>query len=306
MPIVLLSELPSQERAVLRLIGPDAERFVQGTFSADMEGLEAGQSRPSALCTVKGKIVVDVVVVRGASDSALDLLVPAAEADAVAQSLDDHIIMDDVEVSRLPDTVALSFQVGHPGASTPEVPDGVRVFEARHPAPGTLLIGPAPALAQLADTQGEEAVTQWARHRIATATPAWGHEIEAGVFPPEVGFVYGVSFDKGCFLGQEPLARIHARGQVNRVLARVRASAPLPVPAVLSADDREDAGRLTTLALAADGSHMGLAIVRRSHAKPGQALKVGEVAVDVMTGALGDDPGTSGRKSTGPVKLGRR
>ena len=52
----------------------------------------------------------------------------------------------------------------------------------------------------------------------------------ADTFPPEVGFVAAVSYDKGCYMGQEPLARIHARGQVNRVLVQVGASRSIVVP----------------------------------------------------------------------------
>ena len=133
----------------------------------------------------------------------------------------------------------------------------------------------------------DDALTQ---HRIDTATPAWGYELQAGFFPPEVGFTYGVSYDKGCFMGQEPLARIHARGQVNRVMVRVETAAG---PSALSHPDRAEAGRLTSVA-----GGRGLAIVRRELAAEGTVLQAAEGgAVKVISGPLGDDAGVAGRNA---------
>lgn len=306
MQYAILDDLAQQARAIVRLSGPDTRRFVQGTITANVEGLSGDASVPAGLCTVKGKLVTELVVLP-VDDDTLDLLVPQSTAEALAQSLDRHIIMDEVEVSPpAPTSVAIAWD-GDERAAPPTVSgEGVRTFAARHPGPGRLVVGEAAAVAAALSSGTAVDADGWAARRIATATPAWGHEIMADVFPPEVGFVYAVAYDKGCFMGQEPLARIHARGQVNRVMVRVKAdAAPKSEAPVLLDDAGTEVGRLSTWALGGD-AQLGLAIVRRAVAAPGHALTTDGIAVQVITAPLGDDPGVGNKKRAATVKLGRR
>jgi folate-binding protein YgfZ len=297
----LLDDLPGQARALLRLHGPDTARFVQGTLTADVAGAPAGTAIPSVLCTPKGKIVSELVVL--SEGEQCDLIVPADRADILAEDFDRHIIMDQVEVAR-PEPVAVAVVWTDDGGEVAAPEGDVRHFAARHPGPGRLWLGSRPAvLAALANATAVDA-DGWARRRIKTATPAWGAEILPDVFPAEVGFVHAVSYDKGCFLGQEPLARIHARGQVNRVLVRVASAVRVGPGTELSAPDRPQAGRLTTIAPEGDG-WIGLAVVRREVAEPGRPLAAGPVTIGVTSGPLGDDPGP-GRGRPATVKLGKR
>ena len=304
----LLHEIPGQSRARLRLHGPDTRRFLQGTLTADVEGLKEGQAVPGALCTVKGKLVTEVVLLAGASEEEVFVLVPEALGDDIAQHFDKHIIMDEVEVESQ-GTVGVAVAWSTDGDEAPAI-EGQAGYVARHPAPGRLLVGEAAALSEALAGAENAGVDGWNAHRVATASPAWGHEIEADFFPPEIGFVHAVSYDKGCFLGQEPLARIHARGQVNRVMVRVRA-ASAPAEAVeLGTEDKPRSGRWTTWASVGDQVE-GLAIVRRAVAEAGTKLvSAGEapIEVEVISGPLGDDPGVGNRKRGGSavVKLGGR
>ncbi len=284
----LLSHLPGQARVVLRLRGPDASRFVQGTVTADVAGARPGFAIAAALLTVKGKLVSDLVVLPQ-GEGTLDLLVPADVADEIAGLLDRHIIMDQVEVERR-DDVVVGVTWADAEEDAPTVADVLSTWIARHPVPGRIVVGaPANVAAALQEVEPADAEA-FTAHRIDTATPAWGFELAAGFFPPEVGFVYAVSYAKGCFMGQEPLARIHARGQVNRVMVRVETSASV-VPAALSHVERPDAGTLTSIARG-----RGLAIVRRAFAVEGATLTTADgVEVRVISGPLGDDPGVAGR-----------
>lgn len=310
----LLDEIPGQSRARLRLHGPDVRRFLQGTLTADLGGLRPDHAMAAALCTAKGKLVSELVLLPGAGDDEVHALVPAALGESLRERFDRHIVMDEVEVEALG---AVAVAVAWAEGDEPPVVDapGVEAFAARHPAPGRLLVGTAQALR--AALAGAEAVSAagWDAHRVATASPAWGHELDEGFFPPEVGFVYAVSYDKGCYLGQEPLARIHARGQVNRVMVRVHAATAPAGPVALASEARADAGRWTTWA-AGPGGVDGLAIVRRDSAEPGARLRTAEgepVEVEVRSGPLGDDPGAGGRAKLeakqgqpGTMKLGGR
>jgi folate-binding protein YgfZ len=283
-----------QGRALLRLRGPDARRFLQGTVSGNLDELSPTQAVAAALLTVKGKIVAELVVLQ--SSDTLDVLVPRSEADAVARSFEEHIIMDDVTVERA-DEIGAAIVWDDEGVDPDLATDGLIVVGTRHPLPATLVVGPMTTLrAALGDAEAVDAAG-FDRARIESGTPGWGAELRAGYFPPEVGFVYAVAYDKGCFLGQEPLARIHARGQVNRVMVRVVAESFVATPVDVRAETRDDAGTLTTCVGEISGAG-GLAIVRREFAVAGTLLRTATeppVALRVVSGPIGDDPGVRGR-----------
>jgi folate-binding protein YgfZ len=302
----VLSSLPHQARAIVRVGGEDSLRFLQGLLTADVGELTPGRATPAALLTVKGKIVSEVWVLAVAEDEPW-LVLPAELGDAVVAKLDSHIIMDDVELEPLTEHgCAIVWDPNRPlHAADIQPRDGIHVFEAVHPLTGVLLVGPRSALAQLSgdDVGARATADEFTAARVAQAAPAWGHEIAEDRFPPEVGFVGSVSYDKGCYLGQEPLSRIHNRGQVNRVMVRVELQAPPATaePLALRAGELE-VGSLTSWTHAGTG----LAIVKRAQAKPDTVLHAGEIAVTVVSGPLGDDPGRGGGAKTATVSLGGR
>jgi folate-binding protein YgfZ len=294
---VFLADLPGQARAVLRITGEDASRFLQGLLTADMGQLIAGRALPTALLTVKGKIVSDGILL-APRESEIWLAIPADKADAVQAQLDGHVIMDDVTIERLdPADHALVLVWGA------SVDASVPSFTTDYPLHGTLLVGPLAELRTWLAEQGSEPIDElgFTRLRIEQARPAWGREITEDRFPPEVGFVESVSYTKGCYMGQEPLSRIHNRGQVNRVMVRVEAErAPEGSDPVDLFIGEDPVGEWTSRA--DDGR--GLAIVKRKHAEPGKQLRTGEgIAVMVRSGPLGDDPGGASR-SVIKVQLG--
>jgi folate-binding protein YgfZ len=247
-----------------------------------------GFALAAALLTVKAKLVTDLVVLPQGQGT-LDLLVPAELADEIAGLLDRHIVMDQVEVQRR-DDVVVGVTWADDEEEAPTIPDLLTTYIARHPVPGRIVMGAPGAVAAALRGVQRASEEDFTAHRIDTATPAWGFELQPGFFPPEIGFTYAVSYDKGCFMGQEPLARLHARGQVNRVMVRVE-TAVREVPASLSHPDRAEVGTLTS---AARGR--GLAIVRRSFATEGTVLSAADGSeVRLVSGPLGDDPGLAGR-----------
>ena len=297
---VRLDRLPHQDRRLLRFAGADLRRFLQGLLSADMNALRPGHAQPAAILTVKGKLVSEAIVLCG-TDESIALAVPAEIAEAVTALIDRHIIMDDVQVSLDPAQRFALVWSESVGAC-----EGAQRFATRHPAPGCLLVGEEAALdVALAGLHAADE-NAWNLHRVAAAAPAWGHEITADTFPPEVGFVAAISYDKGCYMGQEPLARIHARGQVNRVMVQIQASSVPSGEVTLASADRPAAGRWTTWASSPAGA-VGLAIVHRSVAVPGTMLTAeGVGAVEVCSGPQGDDPGVPGKQRAASVQLGKR
>jgi hypothetical protein len=276
--------LPGEARTWIVARGSDAERFLQGTLSADVVGLDLRQARAATLLTVKGRIVSDAVLVRLDAES-LAIAVPRDRTGLVADLLERHIVMDDVALS-VDESTGLVLAFGE-GAERVAGPD-VWVRDTVYPAPGRLCAGPRSALAQALSGATPATGEQWARVRIATGSPAWGREVAPDRFPPEVGLGGAVSHHKGCFLGQEPLARLHARGHVNWVLVRIGADAmPPALPVRLSTPDREHAGDWTSAAPEGAGA-VGLAIVHRELARPGIRLSAADgTSVEVRSDVVG-------------------
>lgn len=260
------SQIPEQARALLRLQGEDAERFLQGVLTSDVGAMLPNEAQPSALLTMKGKIMSELVILR-TKDGSFILVVPSQTADEVIAVLNRFIIMDDVSVERE--------QNLHVAFIWPELPLAppllLQVFKTRHPAPGFLLLG-SPRDVR-AYSQHCQMVDEglWTKYRVQTLSPAWAREIMANRFPPEVGYGYAVSYTKGCFLGQEPLARLKARGHVNWMMVAVKA-ATIPTEILeLASDSRPQAGHWTSWTSTLEGVR-GLAIVHRTLAQPGSIL----------------------------------
>ena len=272
-----LSQLGEQARTLITVTGRDAQRFVQGLITADLRQVVAGQGRASALLTVKGKMISDAVVlvwderpsVDPARPSAYALAVPQSMADKIVNTLQRHAIIDEVEIAARPE---FEFAVLCGDDEPLHGLSGVQTAAVDHPLRGLLVVGKSQALAAALDHLPRGDDQAFAKARIDAAIPAWGHELTADVFPPEVGFVHAVSYEKGCYLGQEPLARIHARGQTNWVMVHARSSLGANARAgELAASDRPHAGKVTTTSrLCTDG--LALAIVHRKVAQIGTHL----------------------------------
>jgi folate-binding protein YgfZ len=291
---MFLDDLPLEGRARIDVSGADSQRFLQGLLSADVEKIASGTAIPAALLTTKGKLISDAVIFGRGMD--FSILVPQDRYEEVAEKLDKHIIMDEVELDRREDErCALVWDDDHNDDQddgrvwlVDDAPGLTRV-RVRYPGPGTLCIGPRAMLEeQLSDVPRSDAA-KWAQRRIELGIPAWGHEIEPGRFPPEVGFVSAVSYEKGCYLGQEPLARIHARGQVNHVMVRLQGDAQ-PADRELRDPDGKVAGQWTTWSAA--GSNRFLGIVHRRFADDSTSLQAADGTVlTVISGPIGDDAG---------------
>ena len=114
--------------------------------------------------------------------------------------------------------------------------------------------------------------------RVERGRPRWGLELDETTIPQEAGLNQrAVSFTKGCYVGQETVARLFYKGRPNRHLRGLRLSAPAESGAELRLDERP-VGRLGSVALSPRHGPIGLAIVRRE-AQPGTRLDVGEAGV---------------------------
>jgi folate-binding protein YgfZ len=291
------ADIPGQARRLLLVEGPDAPRFLQGLLTQDVDALEVGQARGACLLTVKGKISFDLAVARR-GDTSFWLALPAEQAQACMEKLDKHLIMDDVELAWGENEVGVAW--GKPASFEPDF----ETFDTTYPVRGQLFVGARDKLA----SGTPNAADAFAAHRVSVGLPASGHEVVPGRFPPEVGFVDAVSYTKGCFMGQEPLSRLHSRGQSNWVMVRValgERGAESVLPEDLSAEGRPNAGQWTTRARVGERDQ-GLAVIHRKLAQPGQQLQgASGTTLEVTSLPLGEDAGVAAAKGA-RVALGKK
>jgi folate-binding protein YgfZ len=184
----------SRPRDYVRVAGPDAEDFLQRMLSNDVTQAPC----EALLLTPKGRVIAPLVVVRRGPEDFL-LLTEPGRGEAVQAALTRARFAAKVEIE-------------------PEEHRSVVVFGGSEGIPNGEYGEPA---VEVLDDSVEPTIgpQELERMRVEAGTPAWGKEINDRVLPAEAGLTErAVSFTKGCYPGQEPIARLHHRGKVNRRL----------------------------------------------------------------------------------------
>lgn len=229
--------------------GADAGAWLHDLVTADVDGLEVGQSRRSLLLTPTGRIRADFHIAR--IDEGAFLLLQAGEQPATVDAiLAPYVLSSDVE---LEDRTERSAIVAVPGGSAAEDGDAALLL-----APSVLGSGhdivvpsgePVRTIGERLTERGLVEVTPadietWRIHR---GTPRMGADFGADALPAEAGLEDTIDFTKGCFLGQESVAKVRNLGHPPRVLLPVRsATAILPGATVLA--DGVTVGEVTSAA----------------------------------------------------------
>jgi folate-binding protein YgfZ len=265
-------------RGRLRMRGGDRVRFLQGMVTNDVEKLAAGSSLRAAMLTPKGRVVADMLI-RMDEDSFL-VTTDASLHEKLREALDRHIIMDDVTLEDVTDSTG---EIGVYGADAKPI-EGLTVVQAPL---GLHLIGDREACARAMEAlvgQGAARLDDAAVEvmRIERGVTKYGAEISEDVLPLEAGLDDAISHTKGCYVGQEPVARVTARGHVNKKIVGLVCAAPVKPGDVVAAPDRPDAGVVTSATQSPVlGKPIALAFLHRSLWTPGTKLKVGDVDVEV-------------------------
>jgi folate-binding protein YgfZ len=232
-------DVAARQRAFVRVAGPDARDHLQRMVSNDVEALQVGDACPALLLTAKARVIAPLVVWRRADDDYLVLTEPEL-GDTVRAHLTRMRLRAKCEIEPEEHESVLLFDSS----------DGfVTDFPGAREAVDT---GLAPTLR---DDELEA-------RRVAAAVPRWGREIDDRVLPAEAGLEQThISFTKGCYPGQEPVARLHYRGHPNRTLRVLRLDEVPDYDAELVHDGKV-VGRVTSAVRRDDGSVLALAYVR--------------------------------------------
>jgi folate-binding protein YgfZ len=290
------------ERGKLALTGPDAKSFLQGQVSNDVEALTPGTGCYAAFLTPKGKMLGDVRILDAGDEILLDTervalqeLFNMVRRFSVGYSLELHkrtvqrgllslLGPDSDAVAGVADLLG---DAEHAHALTDVSGIAVRAI---HTDLGVDMLCDAEDIEALAAALRErgappvsEAVADCVR--IERGRPRYGVDLDESVIPQEAGLNdRAVSFTKGCYVGQETVARLFYRGKPNRRLCGVRLSAPAETGSEIRVGERV-VGRLGSVAESPALGPIGLALIRRE-APDGSDVRVGPDEVEGVVVAL--------------------
>lgn len=266
-------------RAWLRITGADAATFLQGQCTQELRDMKPGEARWALWLTIKGRVSGESLMLRGAGEE-WRLWSAHTEGAALRARLEDFIIADEVNVEELgagAEEMTLAGEAAEAwlraergGAEPPaegawvEFKGGVLFAGRRGLARVWDWVRPVGAGGAVVSGLGELRPEVLVRARLAAGVAAIPGEFGPADLPQEAGLeTVAISFTKGCYLGQEVMARLHAMGQVRRRLVRVAGMGEEAVPAV-GAGLHQGAKRVGEVrAAVADGrgGWLGLAMV---------------------------------------------
>ena len=232
-------DVAAREREFVRVAGPDAADYLQRMVSNDVEALAAGEACPALLLTAKARVLAPLVVLRRRDDDFLLLTEPGL-GEVVRAHLARMRLRARCEIEAEEHDSVLLFGGG--GGFATDWHDAREALDAA-----------------LQPTLSSEELEL---RRIESGVPRWEREIDDRILPAEAGLdETHVSFSKGCYPGQEPVARLHFRGHPNRRLRVLELDGVPEYDSPLLHDGRE-VGRVTSAARREDGTVVALAYVR--------------------------------------------
>ena len=295
---------------LLEISGTDRRTFLHNFCTNDINQLEPGDGCEAFLVNVKGRVIGHAFVFAG--DQVLTLHLPAAPAAPLVEHLERYLITEDVELADRGGERAVLYVSGPEStarlAAAGLDPGDLDVMSGRPVSTGSCeatlrrvdWLGSPGTIVDLPLEAGQEAWTAllatgavagddglFESLRIEALLPVIGIDVTDKHLAPEVDRdARAISYTKGCYLGQEPIARINAMGHVNRLLRGISWEGPERPPAgcpVTAPTGEKTLGNLSSVSPlpAPPGRPRALAIIRREVAEPGTA-----VSLDTSDGPL--------------------
>jgi folate-binding protein YgfZ len=269
------------ERGKLRFSGPQRAWFLHQIMTQHFEGLEPGEHTDAALLTVHGRMVgyLEALVDEDAIYAHFEPeLIPT-----LPEAIERYVFATDVAIDDLTNEMGLVL-VG--GADWREVAGAAAADRVLHPTEslgepaGYVWVARADVaevIEKLAASGAQEVAEEDLENvRIEHGIGRWGRDMNEKTLPQEAAIEgRAVHFDKGCYVGQEAVAKIHFRGKVNRKLRRLEATGPLNAGTNVMIEG-DKVGSVTS----ASGAR-GLAMLRHT-VEPGATVNVGEVEAKVV------------------------
>jgi tRNA-modifying protein YgfZ len=276
-------------RGKILLTGSEAAEFLQGQVTNDVEALEPGQGCYAALLSHKGKMRADMRVLRGLGWILLDT--EPAGLPVLLRTVEMYSIGRDVKRADVTEERAIFSLIGPVarGALDSSPPEAENSWvEGEHGVYvstdlGVDVICDAGDAAAVREALGVDEVSEEAAEclRIESGRPRHGIDADQDTIPQEAGLnERAVSFTKGCYVGQETVARLHYKGKPNRHLRGLRLAAPAGGGEPIMLGERE-VGRVSSACVSPRFGPIALALVRRE-ASPGDTVDVDGSPAEVV------------------------
>lgn len=273
--------------------GADRAKFLHNMCTNDVLSLTPGDQCEAFITDVKGKIVGHVVILAVADE--LILVAVPDQASRLITHLERYIIREDVQLEDATSGVNLSLAIG------PDAGDAINDAlsdNAEPDAPGTPLFAPCrqiwPGGYWFAVPAGKEFLPEGASScelatyhaiRVESGWPLFGVDFDQGALPQELGRdSMAIHFRKGCYLGQETIARIDALGHVNRRLATLKVAGDVvPAAAIPIIAEGQEVGAVSSAAWSPrSNAPLALAMLRRGSNGPGTKVLLGDHEAEVI------------------------
>jgi tRNA-modifying protein YgfZ len=256
------------DRSVIRLGGPDAEKLLQGVITNDMDLLAEQPAIFAALLTPQGKILADFFVSKAGDDFLLETA--TAQAAELVKRLTLYKLRAKVDIHDVTGEYAVLAAWGKSLTTSGETQGMVSFPDPRLPALGLRALGEARFASDIAAAANEADVSpdDYHAHRIALGVPEGGKDYAFGdTFPHDANFdlIHGVSFTKGCFIGQEVVSRIEHRGAARKRIVILKGDAPL------RSGSHIEAGAAVMGTIGSVAGTRGLGLVRLDRAEEARA-----------------------------------
>ena len=280
--------LDRSPRSVLELAGADRETFLQGMVSNNVVGIPVGTFCHACLLDTTGHILADLHI--HSRPGVLLVETDPACLETLSATLNKLLIMEDVQIADVSARYALFSLYGAEVDPSPLLGIHADIVSTAFPLlPGVdLWVAAEEKEAAWNALLGAGATPLTAEDaealRVDAGLPKWGSELSPSILLPEAEMPDAVSYTKGCYVGQEIVARLQARGHTNRALRQVVLAEDAPVPPVgatlhVPEDGPEpgrEIGRITSAAASPSrgGQAVALAYVRKEYFAAGTAVTV--------------------------------
>jgi folate-binding protein YgfZ len=234
------------EATLIEIRGPDAVRYLNGQVTQDVRlAKPGGKALYSCVTDAKGKLQFRGLV-HGRNDGVVRISCEHEGAEELFARLDRYLIADDAEI----EDVTPAWRRVHVTGEGPPISKGASytVPVSRIGLDGWDVWIPRDEEHE-ADAFPAWGVNEAETLRITAGLPVWGHELSAGMLPPEAGLDRtDISYAKGCYIGQEVISRIKSAGKVNRRLMRIMLNHDAAAGDLLVDSDGREWGSLTSVA----------------------------------------------------------
>lgn len=277
------------ELAGIAVRGPDARSWLNGMATADFaKASEDGGALFGLFCAKNGKLLSELYALLEPKDILVG--VHPGRASQLLELLDRHLIMEDAEVALAEPQPSWALALGPHAEQAARLAReaGGRAGLVRRAGVEVAVIAAkaeiaTPLLAALTRLESamQTSASSWERVRIELGIPLDGVDFDDSNYPQEAALeLDGVSFNKGCYLGQEAVFMLEKRGHVKKRLVQLAVAAPVAAGDVVRAADGSEVGQVTSYAPREQGG-IALGFVKYKHARAGVELQVGSTTARV-------------------------